>query len=376
MTFYESRKDIFDKITYNVVLDSEKLKISYDILLCMIFYYEYLTYPKMQTGDLLKLLKNYDYLQTILSSLRTLAISYDRFLPWVNEKEFSKYTDNKSKKWMKDTFVTSAVAFLAFSKNKEIAIVKLLERLHILKNIESLKVNMEIYPQLIQNSREIYAKVAETLGVWNIKSEIEDLSLKIENKEKYYELVKALDETKEHRDEYIKNVILIINEVLSHLDIQLTIEGRAKHLYGIYRKMEALGLDISDINDLLGVRVIVESNEVADCYRCLYEIIKNFDIVQSFYGKGKLFRDWIDDPKPNGYQSIHLTISYDNRLFEIQIRTRNMHMIAEEGSAAHWVYREAGNNLNNQLAYKEYIDQISKFRRRFDIEINNNPLEY
>lgn len=221
--------------------------------------------------------------------------------------------------------------FLAMSKDIRVLIIKLSDRLHNLRTINYMNEN-----KIIDKCREtldIYAPLASRLGIYAMKFELEDIALKYLDPEAYYGLVKAVSERKNQRDEAIERVIDEIKESLEDLNIHYDIMGRSKHFYSIYKKMKYQNKQLDEIFDLTAIRIIVEN--VKDCYAVL-------GIVHTLWTPipGR-FKDYIAMPKPNLYQSLHTTVIGDSgNPFEIQIRTYEMHKIAEFGIAAHWKYKE------------------------------------
>lgn len=221
--------------------------------------------------------------------------------------------------------------FLAMSKDIRVLIIKLSDRLHNLRTINYMNES-----KIIDKCREtldIYAPLASRLGIYAMKFELEDIALKHLDKDAYYSLVQNVSQRKEEREEAIQQVIGEIQEALEDLNIHYDIYGRSKHFYSIYKKMKYQHKQLDEIFDLTAVRIIVEN--VRDCYAVL-------GIVHTLWTPipGR-FKDYIAMPKPNMYQSLHTTVIGDSGSpFEIQIRTYEMHKIAEYGIAAHWKYKE------------------------------------
>ncbi|MCC2865323.1 bifunctional (p)ppGpp synthetase/guanosine-3',5'-bis(diphosphate) 3'-pyrophosphohydrolase [Anaerovorax odorimutans] len=221
--------------------------------------------------------------------------------------------------------------FLAMSKDIRVLIIKLSDRLHNLRTINYMTENKIL--DKCKETLEIYAPLASRLGIYAMKFELEDIALKYLDPEAYYNLVEKVSERKEKREEAIKQVIDEIKEALEDLRIHYDIMGRSKHFYSIYKKMKYQHKQLDEIFDLTAVRIIVEN--VRDCYAVL-------GIVHTLWTPipGR-FKDYIAMPKPNMYQSLHTTVIGDTgNPFEIQIRTYEMHKIAEYGIAAHWKYKE------------------------------------
>ena len=229
--------------------------------------------------------------------------------------------------------------FLAMSKDIRVLIIKLADRLHNLRTINYM--TQDKIQEKCKETLEIYAPLAARLGIYTMKFELEDIALKYTDPEAYYNLVEQVSAKKSQRDEVIHTVIEEIKEGLADLNLHYDIMGRSKHFYSIYRKMKLQNKQIDEIFDLTAVRIIVDS--IKDCYAVL-------GIVHTLWKPipGK-FKDYIAMPKTNMYQSLHTTVIGDNGdPFEIQIRTYEMHKIAEFGIAAHWKYKEGIQKTNNE----------------------------
>jgi len=222
--------------------------------------------------------------------------------------------------------------FVAMGEDLRVIIVKLADRLHNMQTIKYLSPERIHYTSL--ETREIFAPLAHRLGMWKLKWELEDLSFKHLEPEKHAEIQAKVAESRESRENYIAAFIKKITDVMEKVHIRGEIYGRPKHLYSIYRKMVDQNLEFDEIYDLTAVRIIVDS--VKDCYAVLGIIHATWKPIPG------RFRDYIAVPKSNGYQSLHTTvIGEGGRPVEVQIRTKDMHRIAEYGVAAHWVYKEA-----------------------------------
>ncbi|MBQ6401643.1 MAG: bifunctional (p)ppGpp synthetase/guanosine-3',5'-bis(diphosphate) 3'-pyrophosphohydrolase [Firmicutes bacterium] len=221
--------------------------------------------------------------------------------------------------------------FLAMSKDIRVLIIKLSDRLHNLRTI-----NYMTHDKIVEKCQEtldIYAPLAARLGIYTMKMELEDIALKFLEPEAYYDLAEQVSERKEAREDAIRHIIDEMKDALDEIGIRYDIYGRSKHFYSIYKKMKFQHKNIDEIFDLIAVRIIVET--VRDCYAVLGLVHTMWTPIPG------RFKDYIAMPKPNMYQSLHTTvIGETGRPFEIQIRTYEMHRIAEYGIAAHWKYKE------------------------------------
>ncbi|MCI7619442.1 MAG: bifunctional (p)ppGpp synthetase/guanosine-3',5'-bis(diphosphate) 3'-pyrophosphohydrolase [Firmicutes bacterium] len=233
--------------------------------------------------------------------------------------------------------------FLAMSKDIRVLIIKLADRLHNMRTMGFMK--PEKIVEKCNETLDIYAPLASRLGIFKVKFELEDLALKYLHPEEFQELKQKVNKRKEEREATINNVIGDIKDALDDMNLHYDIYGRAKHYYSIYKKMKLQNKQIDEIFDLIAVRIIVDN--VKDCYAVL-------GIVHTMWKPipGR-FKDYIAMPKPNMYQSLHTTVIGDNgEPFEIQIRTYEMHQVAEYGIAAHWKYKEgdtSGKSSNDDI---------------------------
>ena len=222
--------------------------------------------------------------------------------------------------------------FLAMGKDIRVILIKLADRLHNMRTLKFLKRERQIANA--KETMELYAPLANRLGLYSIKWELEDLSFEYLYPEEYEELVKGIDRKRDERLQFIEKIMEDIRAELRRQKIDAEVTGRAKHLYSIYRKMQRDNKTLDQIYDLFALRILV--NSVKDCYAAL-------GVVHELYSPmpGR-FKDYIAVPKPNMYQSIHTTLLGEKGTpFEVQIRTWDMHRIAEYGIAAHWAYKEA-----------------------------------
>ena len=245
---------------------------------------------------------------------------------------------------------------LAMAENIRVILIKLADRLHNMRTLKFMK--PEKQQSISKETLDIYAPLAHRLGMAKIKSELEDMAFSYLHHDEFLEIKRLVDNTKEERKDYIENFIRTMIRTLSDLGIKAEVKGRFKHFYSIYRKMYQKGKEFDDIYDLMGVRVIVEDK--ATCYHVL-------GIVHSQYTPvpGR-FKDYIAVPKSNNYQSIHTTIVGPlGKFIEIQIRTKDMDDIAEEGIAAHWNYKENKKSSKDDNIYG-WLRHIIEFQNESD----------
>lgn len=222
--------------------------------------------------------------------------------------------------------------FLAMAKDVRIILIKLADRLHNMRTLDGHRSDLR-KKEIALETQEIFAPLAHRLGIYKIKWELEDLSLKYLEPEAFFKLAKDIDMKRVEREEYLNKIIDKLYAGLEKVNIQAEISGRPKNFYSIYRKMQKQMKDISEIYDIHAVRIIVDN--VKDCYGALGVV---HTIWKPIPGR---FKDYIAMPKANMYQSIHTTVIGDTgRPFEVQIRTWDMHKLAEYGIAAHWKYKE------------------------------------
>ncbi len=228
--------------------------------------------------------------------------------------------------------------FLAMAKDIRVILIKLADRLHNMRTLKYMK--PEKQREKARETMDIYAPIAQRLGISKVKIELDDLSLKYLEPEAYYDLVEKVALRKSAREEYIAQLVGEVKKQVKSAGIKASIDGRAKHFFSIYKKMVNQGKTLEQIFDLFAIRIIV--NSVKDCYAALGVI---HELYKPIPGR---FKDYIAMPKPNMYQSLHTSlIGPTGQPFEIQIRTYDMHRTAEYGIAAHWKYKEASNGNKN-----------------------------
>ena len=235
--------------------------------------------------------------------------------------------------------------FFAMSKDIRVIIIKLIDRLHNMRTLNFMPPEKQLL--ISKETLDVYAPLAHRLGMSKIKIELEDLSLKYLDPVAYKEISTSISQKKSEREEFIHEIMSLLEKKLKELGIKGQVTGRAKHFYSIFRKMYTQNKTLDELYDLFAVRIIVDS--VADCYAVL-------GMVHDLYTPMPMrFKDYIAMPKPNMYQSLHTTVIGPNGTpFEIQIRTWEMHRVAEEGIAAHWKYKEgvSGENaMDNTLTW-------------------------
>ena len=247
---------------------------------------------------------------------------------------------------------------LAMSKDIRVILIKIADRLHNMRTMEYQ--TPEKQKQKSLETMEIYAPIAHRLGMQKMKWELEDLSLKYLDPIGYQEIIEALDEKAAEYDGFMASIHDQITGRLQQAGIEGAVSGRMKHPYSIYRKMYTQDKSLDDVFDLFAFRVIV--NTVSECYHVLGII---HDLYKPVLGR---FKDYIGTPKPNMYQSLHTTVVGDNGIpFEVQIRTRQMHEIAEYGIAAHWKYKQNGQGEGDEHDY-EWVRRLLENQEGADAE--------
>ncbi len=244
---------------------------------------------------------------------------------------------------------------VAMARDIRVLLIKLCDRLDNMRTLEH--VPREAQERIARETLEIYAPLSNRLGIQSFKSELEDLSFKYLEPEAYEDLVAQMHQTKKERDKYITEVCKTLSGRLAEQGFAADVNGRAKHLYSVYRKMKSQDTGLEAVHDLIAFRVLVES--VSDCYAALGVIHSQWTPVPG------RFKDYVALPKPNMYQSLHTTVIGPGReRIEIQIRTHEMHRVAERGIAAHWKYKDRGSGIADQDAQRfSWLRQLLEWQK-------------
>lgn len=258
---------------------------------------------------------------------------------------------------------------IAMSKDIRVIIVKLADRLSNMRTLQFLAPHKQ--KTISQETLDIYAPLANRLGMSDIKVELEDLCLRFIHPDVYYKLAELIAKNKAEREKYIEETSNLIQEKLVEYDVKAQVTGRAKNFYSIYKKMERRQVNFDEVHDLLAFRIIVEN--ITECYKALGVIHSAFRPVPG------RFKDYIAMPKANNYQSLHTTvIGVSGDRTEIQIRTHEMHMVAERGIAAHWKYkegkidsgtRESANWVNRLLEWQKDLLDPNEFLETVKVDL-------
>lgn len=248
--------------------------------------------------------------------------------------------------------------FLAMAKDIRVILIKLADRLHNMRTLQFM--TPEKQKEKARETMDIYAPIAQRLGISKIKTELDDLSLQYLQPELYFDLVKQINDRKMQREEFVQEIVREVNNHMISSGVHAEVYGRVKHFFSIYKKMVNQDKTVDQVYDLFAVRIVVDS--VKDCYAALGIIHEMFTPIPG------RFKDYIAMPKPNMYQSLHTTLmSPSGQPFEIQIRTKEMQRTAEYGIAAHWKYKESGDNQKSVAVQEEeklsWLRQILEWQR-------------
>ena len=247
--------------------------------------------------------------------------------------------------------------FLAMAKDIRVIVVKLADRLHNMRTLKHMPPEKQI--EKARETLEIFSPIAQRLGISRIKVELDDLSLKYLEPEAYYDLVDKIATRRAEREKYVQDIVVEVGQHIRNAGIHAEIDGRVKHFFSIYKKMKNQNKTLDQIYDLFAVRIIVDT--IPDCYAAL-------GVVHGIYTPvPERIKDYISSPKSNMYQSLHTTvIGESGQPFEIQIRTKEMHQIAEYGIAAHWKYKENSDGRSVALADEQkfaWLRQILEWQK-------------
>ena len=243
---------------------------------------------------------------------------------------------------------------LAMAEDIRVVLIKLADRLHNMRTISALPLDKQ--QRIARQTAEIYAPLAERLGIWQIKWELEDLAFKVLEPEQYRQLADQLESHRRGREAYVKRAMAVLNEELQKQGIKAELSGRPKHISSIWRKMQRKGANFGEIYDVHAVRVLVE--DLRDCYAAL-------GVVHSLWRPipGQ-FDDYIAMPKNNMYQSLHTAVvALDGKPLEVQIRTQAMHRVSEVGIAAHWRYKDGSKVDRDYDAKLAWVRQLMDWQR-------------
>ena len=243
---------------------------------------------------------------------------------------------------------------MAMSNDVRVVLIKLADRLHNMRTLEYKTRKKQI--QTAEETLEIYVPLAHRLGIYSIKWELEDLCFRYKEPEKYYELAEMVSQKRREREAYINQIIETLNDSLKDSNIDYEISGRPKSLYSIYKKMMRNNIVFEEIYDLTAVRVLVDT--IAECYEVLGKVHSLWRPIPN------RIKDYIGQPKPNGYRSLHTTVfGEDSKPFEVQIRTRQMHKECEYGVAAHWRYKENNTKGSDFDDAMEFLRRIMEWQK-------------
>src|SRR6476661_5084920 len=240
---------------------------------------------------------------------------------------------------------------LTLTDDPRVILIKLADRLHNMRTLDSMKREKQL--KISSETVYVYAPLAHRMGLYNIKTELEDLAMKYLESEQYREIARKLSETKRERTRYINEFIKPIKDKLDKGDFEAEIYGRPKSIHSIWNKMKKKGVAFEEVYDLFAIRVILNSTpdkEKEDCWK-VYSMI-----TDEYTPSPERLRDWLSNPKSNGYEALHTTVmGPQGKWVEVQIRTRRMNDIAEKGLAAHWKYKEGA---NDESRFDKWFHQI------------------
>ncbi|TMI96808.1 MAG: bifunctional (p)ppGpp synthetase/guanosine-3',5'-bis(diphosphate) 3'-pyrophosphohydrolase, partial [Bacteroidetes bacterium] len=240
---------------------------------------------------------------------------------------------------------------LTLTDDPRVILIKLADRLHNMRTLDHMKSDKQL--KISSETVYVYAPLAHRMGLYNIKTEMEDLAMKYLEPDAYKEIARKLAETKKERSRYINEFIKPLKDKLDKAELKFEIYGRPKHIHSIQNKMKKKGVSFEEVYDLFAIRIILEStpeNEKGDCWK-VYSII-----TDEYTPAPERLRDWLSNPKSNGYEALHTTVmGPQGKWVEVQIRTKRMNEIAEKGLAAHWKYKEGSADENR---FDKWFQQI------------------
>ncbi|MEJ6695485.1 MAG: RelA/SpoT family protein [Chitinophagales bacterium] len=259
---------------------------------------------------------------------------------------------------------------LTLTDDIRVILIKLADRLHNMRTLCSMPRDKQL--KIASETDFLYAPIAHRMGLYKVKSELEDLSMKYREPEMYKFIAKKLNETKRSRNRYINNFITPLSDLFTKKKLNLEIYGRSKSIHSIWSKMKKQGVSFEEVYDLFAIRIIVDSpdaKEKSDCWN-VYSIISDL-----YRPNPKRLRDWISNPKSNGYEALHTTVvGLKGKWVEVQIRSKRMHEIAEKGVAAHWKYKEGG-TVNSDDGVDQWLASIQSLlndKEQNALEMVNN----
>ena len=240
---------------------------------------------------------------------------------------------------------------LTLTDDPRVILIKLADRLHNMRTLDHMKSDKQL--KISSETVYVYAPLAHRMGLYNIKTEMEDLAMKYLEPDSYKEIARKLAETKKERTRYINEFIKPLKDELEKAELKFEIYGRPKHIHSIQNKMKKKGVSFEEVYDLFAIRIILDSapeNEKSDCWK-VYSII-----TDEYTPAPERLRDWLSNPKSNGYEALHTTVmGPQGKWVEVQIRTKRMNEIAEKGLAAHWKYKEGSSDENR---FDKWFQQI------------------
>ena len=260
---------------------------------------------------------------------------------------------------------------LTLTDDIRVVLIKLADRLHNMRTLGSMPRDKQL--KIASETDFLYAPIAHRMGLYSLKSELEDLSMKYREPDMYKFIAKKLNETKRSRNRYINNFIFPLNKVFIEKNLKLDIYGRPKSIHSIWSKMKKQGVSFDEVYDLFAIRIIVDSdfdNEKSDCWS-VYSVISDM-----YRPNPNRLRDWISNPKSNGYEALHTTVvGPKGKWVEVQIRSKRMHEVAEKGVAAHWKYKDGSSAAQSDDGVDAWLASIQSLLNDKDqnaLELVNN----